>query len=356
MKVLMIKVSALGDIIHALPVAAYLKSCPEVTELHWLLEEPFAAFLTGQTLIDKIQLVSTKKWRRQGITTSLKEVLATIKRLRREKYDLVLDLQGNSKSGMFARFTGAPLRFGFDAQGVREWPNLLASNRKITPEKSARHIIDKNLSLAASAFPTGPPPPLQGPLQAAPRYLKQVKQKLSALREKQETLVVFHYGTTWETKLWSVESWIELAQLLWKTRKISPLLTWGNEEELETVTKIAAACPQLIIWPRGNLEELLALLSIADLVVGGDTGPIHIAAALGTSTISFYRATDHRRNGPRGNQHICIQAAMDCSPCLLKTCPQDEECRRRIPPEKIFAAIHKLLDKQNQSTIELHAD
>jgi heptosyltransferase-1 len=347
MKVLMIKVSALGDIIHALPVADYLKSCPAVRELHWLVEEPFTGFLSRQPSINKIQCISTKKWRQQGMLASLKEVLTTIRRLRREKYDLVLDLQGNSKSGMFTRFSGAPLRYGFDADEVREWPNILATNRHIGPGKTVTHIIDKNLALATSTFPGSPPPPLQGPLQADSYYLNQVEKKLSALRKEDGALVIFHYGTTWETKLWSIESWIELAQSLWETRAIPPLLTWGNEEELDAVKRIASACPQTIVWPRGNLEELMALLKIADLVVGGDTGPIHIAAALGTSTISLYRATDHRRNGPRGENHTCFQSNMDCSPCLLKTCPQDECCRQTILPENILEAIHTLLKKQH---------
>ncbi len=343
MKVLMIKVSALGDIIHVLPVAAYLKNCPEVRELHWLVEEPFAGFLTGQPLIDKIQCISTKKWRQQGVPASLKGVLATIRRLRREKYDLVLDLQGNSKSGMFTRFSGAPLRFGFDAQGVREWPNIIATNRHVTLAKTVTHIIDKNLALASNAFPGGPPAPLQGPLLADSRLLKQVKEKLSAIRTEEGPLVIFHYGTTWETKLWSIDAWIELARSLWETKAIPPLLTWGNEEELEAVKRIASACPHTIVWPRGNLEELMALLKMADLVIGGDTGPIHIAAALGTSTISYYRATDHRRNGPRGEKHTCFQSTMDCSPCLLRTCPQDEQCRYSIPAEKILEAVQALL-------------
>ena len=346
MKVLIIKVSALGDIIHALPAAAYLKNHPKVAELHWLVEEPFAAFLAGQrALIDKIQLINTKAWRRQGLTSALAGLWTTIKKLRRENYNLVLDLQGNSKSGMFTRLSGAPLRFGFDVGGVREWPNILATNRHVTPAKTITHIIDKNLSLAAGAFPGGPPAPLQGPLQADARLLEQVEEKLAASGKSERPLVVFHYGTTWETKLWSVDAWIELARLLWESRKAAPLLTWGNEDELEAVRKISAGCPAAMIWPRGSLEELMALLALADLVVGGDTGPVHIAAALGTPTVSLFRATDHRRNGPRGDKHACFQSTMECSPCLLKTCPQDERCRQTIQAGQLLEAIYHLLDK-----------
>jgi len=346
MKVLMIKVSALGDVIHALPVVAYLKSCPQIRELHWLVEEPFATFLSGQPLIDKLQIISTRKWRRQGASASLGGAWNTIGRLRQEKYDLVLDLQGNSKSGMFTRFSGAPLRYGFAADEVREWPNILATNHHIGLRKTVTHIIDKNLALATSAFPGGSPAPQQGSLRTDSHYLIKVEKKLSVLRKEKGPLIIFHYGTTWETKLWSVASWIELARRLWETRAISPLLTWGEEEELDAVKRIASACPTAVIWPRGNLEELIALLNMANVVVGGDTGPIHIAAALGTATVSYYRATDHRRNGPRGEQHICIQTTMDCSPCLRKTCPQDERCRHSILLKNMLKAIHELLDKQ----------
>ncbi len=346
MKILIIKVSALGDIIHALPAAAYLQNHPDVTELHWLVEEPFAAFLAGQrALIDKIQLVNTKKWRQRGLTASLGGVWTTIRKLRREKYDLILDLQGNSKSGMFTRLSGAPRRFGFDAGEVREWPNILATNRRLTPAKTTTHIIDKNLFLAASAFPGGPPAPLQGPLRADAGLLKQAEEKLAASGKSKRPLVVFHYGTTWETKLWSVDAWIELARLLWESRKAAPLLTWGNEDELDAVRKIAAGSPAATIWPRGSLEKLMALLALADLVVGGDTGPVHIAAALGTPTVSLYRATDHRRNGPRGDKHACFQSTMECSPCLLKTCPRDERCRQTIRPQTILEAVLALLDQ-----------
>ena len=339
----MIKASALGDIIHALPTAAYLKSCSEVRELHWLVEEPFAAFLSKQSLVDKLQVISTKKWRRQGAVSSLKGVLGIIKKLRRERFDLIIDFQGNSKSGMFTFLSGSPLRFGFNAQGIREWPNLLATNRHIDQGKSATHIIDKNLALATSAVPGGSSILLQGPLQADIHLLTQVKERLSAIGKTNKPLVIFHYGTTWQTKLWSVDRWIELGHQLWKNQEISPLLTWGNEKELEVVKKIAAGCPQVIIWPRGNLEELMALLSMADVVVGGDTGPIHIAAALGTPTVSYYRATNHQRNGPRGDRHICIQAIMSCSPCLQKSCPKDEQCRQSIPAGKMVEAVKALL-------------
>ena len=129
MKVLIVKISALGDVVHALPVLAYLKSADPEVRIDWLAEKSFAPLLEGHPLIRRVHALEMKTWRRQGWTKAVSGVLAVIKELRREKYDLVLDLQGNSKSGLFTLLSGAPLRVGFDRDGVREWPNLLACNR-----------------------------------------------------------------------------------------------------------------------------------------------------------------------------------------------------------------------------------
>ncbi|MBN2331871.1 MAG: lipopolysaccharide heptosyltransferase I [Deltaproteobacteria bacterium] len=347
MKILIVKVSALGDIIHALPVLAYLHSCSPTMTIDWLVEESFATPLEGHPLISKVCSINTKEWRRQGLLRVVKGFGKTIRRLRQKKYDVVLDLQGNSKSGFFTLFSGAPLRYGFDAHGAREWPNTLATNRKVGKKKELIHITEQNISIAAEAFPGGKTRLLQGPLQASPLCHEPVEKKLQNIDLGNGPVVICHYGTTWKTKLWAIDQWQELLQSLWQTRTITPLLTWGNEEELAAVQEIAAGCRHAVIWPRGSLGEFIALLERADLVVGGDTGPIHLAAALGTATVSYFRATDSRRNGPRGPEHICLQAAKTCSPCLQRTCPQDNECRHSILPAAMLQAINTLLDKQD---------
>jgi heptosyltransferase-1 len=172
-----------------------------------------------------------------------------------------------------------------------------------------------------------------------------VKRRLEELGLAQGKLVVLHYGTTWTTKLWPLTSWLKLAAALCR-RGLCPLLTWGNDAELEAASAIAAACEgQAIIWSRGTLPELVALLARADLVVGADTGPVHIAAAVGTPTVSLYRVTDARRNGPRGERHLLLQAPLDCSPCLRKSCPRDQECGDSISVDAVLAAIDDLLGR-----------
>lgn len=346
MKVLIVKASALGDIMHALPVLRWLHSADKHIEIHWLVEESFASLLESHPMIRKVHLLRTRAWRNQGWRKTVREVAKSVLTLRDEQYDVVLDLQGNSKSGLFGLFSGAPLRYGFDHRGVRELPNVLATNRKVSIKETDYHVVDRYLSIARAAFPSGKVDPTALMLPPDKRALSKIDELLFQKGLNNTFLIVLHYGTTWKTKLWSLDLWQELANCLAKQGNSRLLLTWGDDDEHRAALTIqAAAGEKTVIWPRGTLPELAALLKRADLVIGGDTGPVHIAAAVGTKTVSVYRVTDALRNGPRGPEHICLQAPCDCSPCLQKTCEKDAECARSIETDQVLSAIHQLLWK-----------
>ncbi|MEA3545588.1 MAG: glycosyltransferase family 9 protein, partial [Thermodesulfobacteriota bacterium] len=170
-----------------------------------------------------------------------------------------------------------------------------------------------------------------------------VEKQLQQLELSHRSMVVFHYGTTWQTKLWSLKSWQQLVIRLVEQSDLLPLLTWGNDEEFKAVTAIAeATAGRAIIWPRGRLPELVALLAQVDLVVGCDTGPIHIAAALGTPTVSLFRVTDAARNAPVGEIHRNLQTPMSCAGCLLKQCDMDAQCAASISVADVYRAILEL--------------
>jgi heptosyltransferase-1 len=344
MRVLVVKVSALGDVVHALPVLAWLKSAEPGMEIDWLVEEGFAPLLEGHPLLRRVHRLAIKAWRRQGWRAVLRGVLATGRSLRAERYDVVLDLQGNIKSGVFTLLAGAPRRYGFARDGVREWPNLLATNRRVPLTPAEHHVSERSLAVARAAFPGGRERPLGGPLPVVPAAAAAVERRLGDLGlTAPAPLVVLHCGTTWTTKLWPLPHWCELAAALVR-RGLRPVLSWGNEEELAQAQQILdASGGGAVLWPRGTLPELVALLSRADLVVGGDTGPVHIAAAVGTATVSLYRVTDARRNGPRGERHLLLQAPLDCSPCLRKSCGRDAECGASIAVAEVVAAVERLL-------------
>ncbi len=348
MRVLIVKISALGDVIHALPTLAWLKSVDPAIEIDWLVEEGFASLLEGHPLLRRVHRLGLKRWRRQGWLATLKGVRQTVANLRQENYDLVLDLQGNSKSGLFTLLSGAAQRFGFARDGVREWPNLLATNRKVSLTPTDHHISDRSLAVARVAFPNGVDAPPAGPLAVDSAAGATVARQLTELGLTEQPLVVLQYGTTWTTKLWPLDCWQQLVQKLCDEQQLRPVLIWGSEAERAAAEAICQASDgRAVIWPRGSLAELVALLQQADLVVGGDTGPIHIAAAVGTATVSLFRVTDATRNGPRGDEHICLQSPLDCSPCLRKDCERDAECGKSISVPEVFRAVYVLLGGDN---------
>jgi heptosyltransferase-1 len=340
MKVLIIKVSALGDVVHALPVLAYLKSVDAEMQIDWLVEQAFAPFLEDHPLIDNLYTIDTRTWRKSGPLASVRGTFEIVKAIRKRKYDCVLDLQGNAKSGLFTLTSGAPLRAGFDRDATRESLNLLATNRKVSLGGMDFHITDRSLAIAKAMFPKGKNLRYAGPLPVYEEAALSVEKTLAMENLEDAKLVVLHYGTTWVTKHWPLVSWQALAKRLVEEQGLRPVLTWGDDKELVAVESIQQQCgDKAFIWPKGSLKELTALLARADLVVGGDTGPIHIAAAVGTPTVSIFRVTDPSRNAPRGEGHCHVVAEMDCTPCLRKECDRDQECGLSISVETVYDRV-----------------
>ena len=171
-------------------------------------------------------------------------------------------------------------------------------------------------------------------------------------------MLLFHYGTTWQTKFWTEARWIELGKnvtLLYPGCSI--LFSWGNEGEFLVVSRLAAAIgPGAKVIERYSLKGLTALLKKADVVVGGDTGPVHLAAAVGTPTVSFYRASNGKRSGPRGSRHVIIQAPLDCTACFQTKCDKDALCRDSITVQAVVSGIEKLLSPSAGHNLAEHSD
>jgi heptosyltransferase-1 len=156
---------------------------------------------------------------------------------------------------------------------------------------------------------------------------------------------LFHCGTSWRTKLWADHNWCELGRMLQvEFPDCTILLSWGSEAERQAAQAVAQGVGTGVrLLDRLSLTGLAALLKRVDLVVAGDTGPLHIAAAVGTPTVSFFRATDGKLTGPRGSTHVTIQSPLSCTRCGRKECDRDEECRESITVEMVLTGIHGLL-------------
>jgi heptosyltransferase-1 len=353
MRVLIIKTSAMGDIIHALPILDYLhKACPGI-EVDWVVEEPFKDILTGNPLLHGLHIIRTRKWRKCILSTeTLHEVRDIWNGLRNSHYDMVFDIQGNLKSGIIAWLTGAKKRFGFTKEFLQESVNALFTNQKITQRIQDDNANTRYLRVVSAAFGKDhigidlAVDIYTGPNEDA------VAEKL--IQEcNSDQVFLFHGGTTWQTKFWSEEGWMELGKAVHaKFPNSMILLSWGNDSEKSSADRVATGIGYRVrVIERYSLKGISAIIKKVDLVIGGDTGLIHLAAAIGTPTVSYYRASDGSVSGPRGSRHIIIQSTISCTRCFRTSCDKDSECRDSIAVDAILTGIKEL-----QPHFKLHTD
>lgn len=345
MRVLIVKMSALGDIIHALPVLDYLHQVSPGIEIDWVVEEPFREVLDGNPLISRIHTVRTKVWRKSPLALqTLREIGALKNSLREKEYDLLFDIQGNLKSGLVCMLSGVMDRIGFAREGLQESVNLFFTTRQTPLRRQDYHITDQYLRVVSVPFGKDfKEMELRTDIQTSSEEDAAASTLLATLANG--LVFFFHCGTTWPTKLWHQEGWIALGRSLRENYPDSSiLLSWGSEAERGEAVAIAAAIGEgARVIERYSLKGLAALLKKVDLVVGGDTGPVHLAAAVGTPTLSFYRASDGKRSGPRGGMHAIVQAPLHCTACFRTQCDKDDECRRSVKVETLMAAVSRLL-------------
>lgn len=345
MRILIVKLSALGDIVHALPVLDYLHQVDPDGEIDWVVEEANRTILEGHPLIRNVISINTRAWRKALLSAvTCQEVGSVINQLRKASYDAVFDLQGNIKSGIVTALTGVPKRFGFDRNGARESLNLMFTNHHVTLGPEDHHISKRSLKIISSAF---------GVDYASFKLARHIETRPEEDRAAEDLLsgasgnlrLLFHTGTTWETKKWSIEGWLGLGRLvLDRFPAASIFFSWGNEQErIEADTIVARLGGRALLLPRLPVKVFCALLKKVDLAAGGDTGPIHIAAAVGTPTVSFYRSTDASRNGPQGVRHVTLQSGNPCTICLKRSCPDDHDCRLTIRTTDMFEAIVSII-------------
>lgn len=345
MRVLIIKTSPLSDLVKALPVLDYLKQASPAVEIDWVVEEPLAQVLEGNPLISALHPVRTRAWRERPFAASTRREIAALKETLQERaYDLVFDLQGDLKSGVIAKLTGCPDRIGFEKSELKETINALFTTRRIPMRRQDYHLTEKYLRLVSVLFAKN-----FREMQLAASIATPAQEEANAealLATLSDGLVfLFQPGSSWQTKLWSEQGWVKLgSEVLERFPDATILFAWGDEGEREAVTGIASAIGRgARVIERYSLKGLAALLKKVDLVVGVDAGPLHLAAALGTPTVSLYRATDAKRNAPRGEQHVAIQSPMHCARCLRTHCDKDLQCRDTVKVEAVLAGVEKLL-------------
>ena len=309
-RIALIKLSSLGDVVHALPVAATLRARVPEAHLTWIVERHEAAVLRDHPAIDALVAVDTRRWRRarglRDLAAVVTAVRQTTRRLRAAAFDVALDLQGLLKSGVLAAATRAPLRIGFAAGRCREPLAALFTNRRVVPPAAARHVVDQHLSLLVPLHVTEPVREFRLPIEPAAEA-RADEFLASAGLAPGRRLVVLNPGAGRPDKRWPEERFRALAERLAEDTGTMVLIVWGPGEEAAARHIAPAGTGRVVCGPPTDLYELVAFLRRASVLVAGDTGPLHLAAALGTPCVGLYGPTSAVRNGPYGSGHRCLQ-------------------------------------------------
>jgi len=310
MNVLIVKLSSLGDVVHALPVAATLRARLPGARITWAVERREAVVLDGHPAVERVLVVDTRGWRAAGGLRSHAAagagIAAALRRVRGGRFDVALDLQGLLKSGMLAGLSRAPLRIGFARGLCREPVSAVFTNRRVTPPPGARHIVDQCLALLAPLGIAEPVREFRLPADAGAEAAVDEAFAAAGLKPH-DRLVVLNPGAGRADKRWPVERFRSLAARLATEAGAHVLVVWGPGEESAARAIAGPAGGRVVLAPPTDVHRLIAVLRRASVVVAADTGPLHLAAALGTPCVGLYGPTRAERNGPYGAGHRALE-------------------------------------------------
>lgn len=305
MRLLLVRLSALGDVVHTWPLATAIKQTEPAVELTWVVEEPLATLVRGHPAVDRVVLTATRRWRRRPADRSTGREMSTLRlQLRDPRQDICLDPQGTMKSAAICRLSRAGRRVGLDRPWRRELLAGLAYTETIRPGARSPHVVATNLELlrAIDGRPPEKPPHPDG------RWL--LGKAASPLEGSGDlsAYAVLLPGTGHPSKIVPAETLAETARGV-ANEDLRPVVAWGPGERSRAEQVVALSGNRAVLAPPTNLLELASLLGGASLVVGGDTGPVHLAASLGTPTVAVFMATNPLRNGPLGLRTAVVSTA-----------------------------------------------
>jgi lipopolysaccharide heptosyltransferase I len=327
-RILIVRLGAMGDVIHALPAAFRLKHAFPAARLSWAIEPRWAPLLEGSSFLDEIIPVPTAAWRKRlASSATWSEARSLRRRLREASFDAAIDFQGLLKSAVLARLSGASRVYGFARSALRE--PLARHFYSDCIEAPARHVVDKNLALAAALGANSGP--LEFPL---PLGIPQADLPAGEF-------VLASPVAGWKAKQWPPQYYARLAELLYPSAGMTLLLDCaeGDRSYCEQIRRLAPAgsCHLHV----SSLEGLIAATRRARAVVGIDSGPLHLAAALGVRGVAIFGQTDPARNGPYGDSFTVLRA-----PDALTSYKREDDLApsmSSIRPEQVWQALEPRL-------------
>lgn len=347
-KILIIKMSAVGDVVMTLPALEALRRRYPAARIDWLVEPPSAGLLRGHPHLDRVIVLPRRQLAdlaKSGRLIRARRLYGEFKReLQSVCYDVVLDLQGLLKSGLMTGLARGRRKVGFDLTREKSYKFL---NEKMPPYDPDRHAALRYLDAAAYLGADGPSewpdryytPPAEAAAEGGELLAKKVH----------GPFVIFNPGAKWITKRWPLHHWIDLAEKLLRNTGLEIAVTGGPEDD-EWGRAIERAVPEITVNLCGltSLPVLAHILSRAEAVVTGDTGPMHLAAAVGAGGLALFGPTRPWRTGPFGGRFEILRPPVKCLGCLKKKCAQP--CLELLPPDLVFRELADYLEKSGSKT------
>lgn len=337
-RVLIIKPSSLGDIIHALPVASSIKSALPGVGIDWVAGRGYAELLEGNPAVDRVIIFDRGMLDGPGKSGRLRFFL---RELRRERYSLVIDLQGLLRSALMALACRSPLRVGFD--NAREGATLFY-NVKVPVANPRMHAVDRYLLVPEHMGIKGEDTGFA--IKLKPEHDAEA---LRILREagvpEGGAFVAMAPSARWETKRWEAAGFVEVANRLYAEKGIKSVFV-GAASDARVLDGAGEGLAQkdARAFGRTSIKSLAALFKRAGAVLTNDSGPMHLAAAVGTATVAMFGPTDPGLTGPYGDGHRVLATGEDCSPCFRRSCP-DVRCLSGITPDEVYEAVTEILER-----------
>ncbi len=332
--ILIVRLGALGDIVHALPLAAALRARFADARIDWVVDERHREVLELVPVVDRRIVLRTKSAALGPRVVELRRALG------RESYDIAIDVQGLLKSAVVARLSGARRILGFTLPHLRERAARLFYTETHDPGDTA-HVIEKNLTLAASlgADVSQVRFPLTVPASAATDALRDRRAAAGDPR-----FVVLDPGAAWPNKRWPPDRFGAVAQWLRRERGLRSVVTWGPGDERLAAAVVDGAAGAAELAPTTSIADLIAIVREAGLVVSGDTGPLQLAAAVGTPIVGIYGPTDAARNGPWSADDVTVSRFAACDCHYRRRCRVARWCLGDISADDVIAAIVRRLE------------
>lgn len=357
---LVVRLSAMGDIIHTLPaVAAVRQTFPKAT-LGWLIEERWAELLCTlryprsgrrspqRPLVDRVHSVNTAEWRRALFSfNSWQQMAVGLSELRGVRYDAAIDFQGAVRSALLARWSGASIVYG-NAQS-RENAASMFYTRNVLVKTSGTHVVQEALALAGAIIPTAIIPTSTAEAQVELPVDPDAENKIAGLTADRNDFVILNPGAGWGAKMWPAERYGQVAKELAKVGLCS-LVNYGPGEE-DLAAAVEAASEGAARKISCSVSELIALTRRARLFIGGDTGPMHMAAALRIPVVAIFGPTNPARNGPFGTPSIVLRSASSMTDHTRRREP--EQGLLEITVGDVVNATRKLLQSHAAETLSL---